>query len=258
MPRSTQKPTTPPTITPHRAVELLTRQIERADQVVNFEYDDPKVDAWESMTENILTQAFGLPNGERHPNTEEFKYAHRGSHHINMSRDEMQSNHVLTQQLRVQLLSGYVEQLQELAPPAATTAPDQYRFHPDIERHSGHLLRDGHYKQAALEAYICVIEAVKAKSGLPLDGDPLMNQAFGCDGRVPIIQVNDLRTGADRDEQRGFLHLFKGVVGLRNLKAHSNRLFNDPARAHEYLALSSLLLRILEMSSVNPQGAQRV
>ena len=49
------------------------------------------------------------------------------------------------------------------------------------------------------------------------------------------------------------MFLFKGIVGLRNSKAHSNTLFNDPSRAHEYLALASLLLRLLEIAAVNPK-----
>jgi uncharacterized protein (TIGR02391 family) len=134
----------------------------------------------------------------------------------------------------------------------ANTGPEQYSFHPAIEACAGDLFRDGHYKAAALESYICVIEAVRNKSGIPADGDDLMNQAFGAERRTPRIQVNELKTDAERDEQKGFMYLFKGVVGLRNSKAHSNRLFNDASRAHEYLALSSLLLRILEISSVNP------
>jgi uncharacterized protein (TIGR02391 family) len=74
-----------------------------------------------------------------------------------------------------------------------------------------------------------------------------MNHAFGCDGRPPTIPFNTLSTDAERDEQKGFMFLFKGIVGLRNSKAHSNRLFNDPRRAHEYLALASLLMRILDL-----------
>ena len=116
---------------------------------------------------------------------------------------------------------------------------------------SGELYRDGHYKQAALEAYIRVIEEVKAKSGLNLDGDSLMNRAFGCDNQKAVIQFNDLQTDAERDEQKGFMFLFKGIVGLRNSKAHSNQLFNDPNRAHDYLALASLLMRLLEIATVN-------
>lgn len=56
---------------------------------------------------------------------------------------------------------------------------------------------------------------------------------------------------SERDEQCGLMFPFKGIVGLRNSKAHSNTLFNDAHRAHEYLALASLLLRLLEIAKVN-------
>jgi uncharacterized protein (TIGR02391 family) len=83
--------------------------------------------------------------------------------------------------------------------------------------------------------------------------NPLMNRAFGCDKQTPVIQFNGLQSDAERDEQKGIMFLFKGIVGLRNSKAHSNTLFNDPSRAHEYLALASLLLRLFE--SAKKSGA---
>jgi len=129
--------------------------------------------------------------------------------------------------------------------------PDAYRLHAEIEKVSGSLYRDSHYKQAALEAYIRVIEEVKRRSGIADDGDSLMNRAFVCDKQPPVIQFNTLQTEAERDEQKGLMFLFKGIVGLRNSKAHSNTLFDDPHRAHEYLALASLLLRLLEIAKVN-------
>jgi hypothetical protein len=52
------------------------------------------------------------------------------------------------------------------------------------------------------------------------------------------------------------MNLFKGIVGLRNLKAHSIALIDDPHRAHDYLALASLLMRILEISKVNSATTQ--
>jgi len=76
-----------------------------------------------------------------------------------------------------------------------------------------------------------------------------MNRAFGSDKQSPAVRFNSLNTQAERDEQRGIMYLFKGIVGLRNSKAHSNRLFNDPLRAQDYLALASLLIRLLEISS---------
>jgi len=239
-------------MSPHQAIPLIERQMERLKQVMDLPFNDPAVNAWESTTENILNAVYGLPDGELHRNTYELKYADSGEpQFMDMSDQLIQRHHVLRQKKRYAPLEAYLEQLKDLAPPAAATAPDQYRFHPEIERVSGQLYRDGHYKQAALEAYIKVIDEVKAKSGLTADGDSLMNQAFGSEGRMPVIQFNTLQSEAERDEQKGFMFMFKGVVGLRNSKAHSNRLFNDPSRAHEYLALASLLMRLLEIATVN-------
>jgi uncharacterized protein (TIGR02391 family) len=244
----------PPTIQPHQAIPLLLRQIERLEGIIKLQYNDPAVNAWVSTTENILNGVFGKPNGQLHHNTDEFKHAHligvRLHHRVNEA--ECQRNHVVRQKNRKALLEAFIEQLQDLAPPAAASAADLYVFHSEIERVSGQLYRDRHYKQAALEAYIRVIDEVKVKSGLGLDGDSLMNNAFGCDNRTPIIQFNNLQTEAERDEQKALMFFFKGIVGLRNSKAHSNQLFNDPHRAHEYLALASLLMRLLEIAVVNP------
>ncbi len=239
-------------MSPQQAVPLIQRQIERLDEVMNIPDNDPAVDAWESTTVNILNAVYGLPDGELHPNTYEVKYVSSGEPmYVNMSDAAVQRGHVLRQKKRKALLEAYLEQLEDLAPPAAATALDQYRFHPDIEIVGGQLYRDGHYKQAALEAFIRVIDEVKARSGLVLEGDSLMNHAFGCEGRTPVLQFNSLQTDAERDEQKGLMLLYKGIVGLRNSKAHSNRLFNDPNRAHEYLALASLLMRLLEIATVN-------
>jgi uncharacterized protein (TIGR02391 family) len=249
--RVQQRQSTPPTLSPHQAIALLKRQAERADEIASLHFNDPRIEVWRNSTTNILNEAFGQPSGEMHPNTRDFAYADGGvSLHVNMSDGELQAEHQGKTKVREALLLGFVEQLQDLAPPGAATAPDQYIFHSEIERVSSSLYTDGHSKQAALEAYIRVIHEVKAVSGLSEDGDPLMNKAFGIDKQTPVIQFNTLGTDAERDEQRGIMYLFKGIVGLRNSKAHSNVLFDDPSRAHEYLALASLLMRLLEIARV--------
>jgi uncharacterized protein (TIGR02391 family) len=246
------KESVPPTLTPQRALELLRQQLARIDEIKRLRYDDPVVKKWELTTENILHGALGKPDGEMHSNTYEFVHCYGGSVHFNMSGGELQRNHQTQTENRKAVLESIIEQLEILAPPAAQVAPGQYQFHPEIERVSGQLYRDGHYKQAALEAYIRVIEEVRARSGLVLDGDSLMNHAFGCENQTPVIQFNSLQSQEERDEQKGLMFLYKGIVGLRNSKAHSNRLFNDPRRAHEYLALASLLMRLLEIATANP------
>lgn len=81
-------------------------------------------------------------------------------------------------QNRKALLEEYIEQLQDGIAPQVLAVPG-YSFHPKIANVSFNLLQGGHYKRAALGANIRV---VKVRSGLQLDGDALMNQAFGCDG----------------------------------------------------------------------------
>jgi uncharacterized protein (TIGR02391 family) len=251
-PKRPQKESLPPTLTPAQAIPLLLRQRDRADTVAKARFDDPQDDVWVNSTENILNQAFGKPDGEWHPNTRTFMHADGLPMYMSASDDYIQRSHTARTSRRKALLEGFIEQLRDLAPPSATTAQDQYKFHSEIERVSGELYRSGHYKSAALEAYIRVIEQVKLVSKIPEDGDSLMNKAFACDKQTPVIQFNDLLTEAEKDEQRAFLFLFKGIVGLRNSKAHSNALFDDPLRGHDYLALASLLIRVLEIAKVNP------
>jgi len=253
MARQRQKNLTPvaPTLPPQRAIELLQQQLSKTEQIEQLSYNDPEIKKWQMTTTNILHGAFGKPDGEMHENTREFAYCTGGALRIGMSPHESQRYHQRKTQKRKAILESLIEQLEILAPPAAQVDPERYQFHPEIERVSGELYRDGHYKQAALEAYIRVIDEVKAKSGLQLDGDSLMNHAFGSDNRTPVIQFNSLQTNAEKDEQKGFMFLYKGIVSLRNSKAHSNRLFNDPSRAHDYLALASLLVRLLEIAQIN-------
>jgi uncharacterized protein (TIGR02391 family) len=234
-----------PTLTSHRAIELIKRQLQQLEAVILLRKDDPEVDKWTSTTAQILKAALGEP----HEMLDRFRQAGQvyifttdmpDSYFEEIYRDGMTTKRAI--------LEASIDQLEVLAPPIAQVAPCQYQFHPEIERVSGHLFRDGHYKQAALEAYIRVIDEVKQRSGLPFDGDNLMNHAFGCANRTPVLKVNSLASDPERDEQNGFMFLFKGIVGLRNTKAHSNRLFNDPLRAHEDLAMASLLMRILELA----------
>jgi hypothetical protein len=67
-----KKEVVPPTLTPAQAIPLLQRQRDRADDVAKARFDDPQDDVWVNSTENILNQAFGKPDGERHANTRAF------------------------------------------------------------------------------------------------------------------------------------------------------------------------------------------
>jgi uncharacterized protein (TIGR02391 family) len=128
----------------------------------------------------------------------------------------------------------------------------KYDFHPAIKKVSYSQFKDGYYKESIQNALVEVIDRVKKESGNPkengreLDGDRLMNKAFGCENQEPIIKLNSLSDSLDKDEQKGFMNIFKGIVGIRNKKAHLNFIQNDPLKTIEYLSLASLLMRLLD------------
>ena len=129
----------------------------------------------------------------------------------------------------------------------------KYDLHSKVKSVSAGLFADIHYKEAIQASLVEVIRRVKEVAGYPknnagqdLDGDKLMNMVFGCDGKQPLIKLNELGDSLDRAEQRGFMNLFKGIVGVRNKKAHLNFIQHNPYMTMEYLTLASLLMRLLE------------
>lgn len=106
------------------------------------------------------------------------------------------------------------------------------------------LYRDGHYRQAVLDAAIALENYVRERSREhSLSGTKLMSTVFSAN--KPILRFNDLVDQTDRDEQEGLMHLFMGAaLALRNSRAHS--LFDDsPEEALDYVAfLSMLALRL--------------
>ena len=245
MARPTNAADVPPSIPATRALPLLRNALGEIPRLEALPHDHPDHQKWTRTTIEILHAAFGKPAGNAHANAREFE--NTGWANLYDPPDLFKKSQL---RKRKATLESAIQQLEILAPPAAGS-DDAYRFHHEIERVSGDLYRNQHYREAALNAFIRVIGEVRTMTGLPLDGDPLMNKAFGCDKQKPIIRFNSLASSAEVDEQRGFMNLFKGVVGQRNLKAHTVVLFDDPYRGHEYLALASLLMRVLEIAHVD-------
>jgi uncharacterized protein (TIGR02391 family) len=111
---------------------------------------------------------------------------------------------------------------------------------------SGKLFADGHYKEAAREAFVALIAAVREKSGKTggMDKD-VMIQAFKEDGGL-------LRISDNPNEQQGYMWLFAGSVSaIRNPLSHVSGAAIDKHEAMEYLALASLLFRYLDRSHIS-------
>lgn len=120
---------------------------------------------------------------------------------------------------------------------------DRYNLHPRVRAVAGQLFQDGHYRQAVLDSYIALTDAVKARSGRPdLDTSKLMLHVFSKDKTI-------LRCSEDADEQMGFMWLFAGaVMAIRNPRAHhlegEKPLSVDEVL--EWLAFASALFRVLD------------
>lgn len=106
------------------------------------------------------------------------------------------------------------------------------------------LFLDGHYAEAIEEAYKCVNNTVKRKSGAARDGQDLMHHVFNEDN--PVLRLNDLRTVSERDEQAGYRFIFAGcMAGIRNPRAHQHDLRDDPDPALELLVWANHLMRVV-------------
>lgn len=133
----------------------------------------------------------------------------------------------------------------------------RYDFHQRVKDVAFQQFENNDFKGAIQNALVEVIDQVKVKTGHPknangrdLDGDDLMNHVFGCDNQKPKIRFNALKTGLDKAEQRGLMNLFKGIVGVRDRKAHLNFIQQDPMKTIEYLSLASLLMRLLDENAL--------
>lgn len=119
------------------------------------------------------------------------------------------------------------------------------------------LFLDGHYARAVEEAFKCLNNAVKAKSGLTKsDGDTLMREAFSASN--PKLRLNRMRTPTDESEQRGYMDLFAGAMkAIRNPRAHEHALQDDPHVALELLALANHLMGKVVTSKKTRTRAKR-
>lgn len=126
---------------------------------------------------------------------------------------------------------------------------DKMQFHPRVIEVSESLFKTDNYSSAIFEAFKAVHNYVQDKTGLTLDGVNLMEKVFN--ENKPILQLNELLTKSDRDEQKGFKDLFMGSqMGIRNPQAHENVKPEEQNIALEYLGIASLLMRRIDGSKL--------
>lgn len=109
-----------PTLPPERAIELIKRQMDQIDGLLQLEYNDPEVNKWDNITEQILINAFGKP----HENLSDFNSARHGGSVIHMGMDDYELQEDFKENLENsrKILEGFIEQLEMFAPQKTTGA----------------------------------------------------------------------------------------------------------------------------------------
>lgn len=128
------------------------------------------------------------------------------------------------------------------------------QVHADVLKACRAELLEENYFHAVLEATKSVAEKVRSLSGLALDGSELVNEAFGTRGRDgrdhdPVLALNALQSISEQSEQRGMMHLMKGIFAVfRNPTAHElkTRWAVDEREALDLLTMVSVVHRRLE------------
>jgi len=118
-------------------------------------------------------------------------------------------------------------------------------LHDSVRASALEQFRDGHWRDAQLNAVISVFDLIRERTGLDDDGDSLATRTFGVN--QPLLTVADLTTESGRNDQIGLMLILQGVYrGIRNPRAHSLQHDLTALKAAQYLVLASLLARRVE------------
>ena len=117
------------------------------------------------------------------------------------------------------------------------------------------LFSEGHYALAVEEAYKCLNNLVKSRTGLTADGADLMRNTFT--PRNPVLALNSLKTDSQRDQQLGYMDIFAGcMTGIRNPRVHEHLYLDEPQVALEILSLANHLFRLV-LNARRPRSRTR-
>lgn len=136
-------------------------------------------------------------------------------------------------------------------------------IHPQIVKVSQKLFVDGHYSNAACDAFIEINDRVKKlyktyhpeAIELP-DGQTLMNKVFA--DKDPILEVCDLSNESGRNMQLGTRFMLAGAMAaLRNPKAHSNISLEKDDVMRRIMFASLLMYKIDETENFTNEKTKK-
>ncbi len=219
----------------------IEEQLKKIESLKNEKPYSPKFKLWKAVTEKILNECFD----EKMAGVFQKRVGQ-----IAMSEAHLYSLYLEELEEKGQALESLLELLKDedtLRKVDVTKVFKwEYELHEEIKLVSQKLMEDGSYAPAVFEAFKRVINEVKrlAPSVKSRNDYSLMGRVFTPDN--PVIKFNNVSNQSEKDEQRGFMHLFQAIVMFRNLKGHETVKLDNPQRAFEYLVIASFLMRKLE------------
>ena len=124
--------------------------------------------------------------------------------------------------------------------------------HPRIISVSKQLFEDGHYANAAADAFIEINDRVKKlflkvkpdETRIP-DGHALMTTVFS--ENKPLIEICNQTTDSGKNTQKGYMHMLAGALSaLRNPRVHANVSISAEDAMRELMFASMLMYKIDE------------
>ena len=147
---------------------------------------------------------------------------------------------------------------------AANQADDRglcHLLHPNIQKVSEKLYRDGSYAEAACNALIEINSRLKElyraaypeSENIP-DGQSLMNKVFA--ENDPVLEAGDRTTQTGKDIHSGTRFLFAGAMAaLRNPKAHENIKIGKDDSMRRLIFASMLMFQIDEIIALSENNS---
>jgi len=259
--RSTPEPTQPQ-VKQFRSVEEIDQGIAKLKRRItdvrsldahSIRWDGQQPRNVEENIHSVLLEVFGANSPEYNAN---------GNYRFvslfaagNLGDDYCQEEFAKNIPQAAAMLENLVTRLEEKRADLVPDTPGRVRaafhqmdLHPRIASAAVELYRDGHYRNAVLDASLALVNFVKEKSRRhDLDGAALMSTVFS--KNKSILTFNALKDKSDEDEQEGMMHLFMGaILALRNPRAHA-LLDDSPEAALEYIGLISLLAKRVEATT---------
>ena len=115
---------------------------------------------------------------------------------------------------------------------------------PLIYTHAYHHYKNGNLRDAVLNSIIAVFDLIRERTGLKVDGQTLVSEAFSLDRDKTKLIFSELETESGKNDQKGFLQILIGAyLGIRNPKAHTLQHNLNKKAAAQYLVFASLLAR---------------